>query len=121
MLFLEEIWSRNFTNLFIAPMKISEIINFFNFHCFNKNIDWISASHFINISIIWNFNSKFGSSIIFFIPKFVYFWDYTWLFVSSGFLRFGPSFENIAWSSLFLLAPLGCIYYPIEILPEIFK
>ena len=26
MLFLEEIWSRNFTNLFIAPMKISEII-----------------------------------------------------------------------------------------------
>ena len=26
MLFLEEIWSRNFTNLFIAPMKICEII-----------------------------------------------------------------------------------------------
>ncbi len=29
--------------------------------------------------------------------------------------------ENIAWSSLFLLAPLGCIYYPIEILPEFFQ
>ena len=26
MLFLEEIWSRNFTNLFIAPIKIGEII-----------------------------------------------------------------------------------------------
>ena len=26
--------------------------------------------------------------------------------------------ENIAWASLFFLAPLGCIYYPIEILPE---
>ena len=26
MLFLEEIWSRNFTNLFIAPLKIKEII-----------------------------------------------------------------------------------------------
>ena len=26
ILFLEEIWSRNFTNLFIAPMRISEII-----------------------------------------------------------------------------------------------
>ena len=32
-------------------------------------------------------------------------------------MRFGPSFENIAWASLFFLAPLGCIYYPIEILP----
>ena len=26
IMFLEEIWSRNFTNLFIAPIKISEII-----------------------------------------------------------------------------------------------
>ncbi len=41
--------------------------------------------------------------------------------MSSGLLRYGPAFENIAWSSLFLLAPLGCIYYPIEILPEIFQ
>ena len=42
-------------------------------------------------------------------------------FVSAGLMRFGPSFENIAWSSLFLLAPLGCIYYPIEILPDFFQ
>ena len=40
------------------------------------------------------------------------------LLVTSGLLRFGPSFENIAWASLFFLAPLGCIYYPIEILPS---
>ena len=40
------------------------------------------------------------------------------LLVTSGLIRFGPSFENIAWASLFFLAPLGCIYYPIEILPN---
>ena len=40
---------------------------------------------------------------------------------SAGLLRFGPSFENIAWSTMFLLAPFGCIYYPIEILPEVFQ
>ena len=39
------------------------------------------------------------------------------LLVTSGLLRYGPSFESIAWASLFL-APLGCIYYPIEILPS---
>ena len=43
------------------------------------------------------------------------------LYVSAGLMRFGPSFENIAWSSLFLLAPLGCIYYPLEILPHFFQ
>ena len=39
------------------------------------------------------------------------------MIVTAGLIRFGPSFENIAWASLFL-APLGCIYYPIDILPD---
>ena len=39
------------------------------------------------------------------------------LLVTSGLVRFGPSFENIAWASLFFIAPIGCIYYPVEILP----
>ena len=43
------------------------------------------------------------------------------LLVTAGLLRYGPSFENIAWASLFFLAPLGCIYYPIEILPEVLQ
>ena len=43
------------------------------------------------------------------------------ILVSAGLLRFGPSFENIAWSTMFLLAPFGCIYYPVEILPGIFQ
>ncbi len=43
------------------------------------------------------------------------------IIVSAGLLRFGPSFENIAWSTMFLLAPFGCIYYPIETLPDFFQ
>ena len=43
------------------------------------------------------------------------------LLVSAGLLRFGPSFENISWSTLFLLAPFGCVYYPLETLPGIFQ
>ena len=54
-----------------------------------------------------------------FAPKF--FAKLSSILVSSGLLRFGPSFENIAWSTMFLLAPFGCIYYPIETLPEIFQ
>ena len=41
--------------------------------------------------------------------------------VSAGLLRFGPSFENIAWSTMFLIAPFGCIYYPVDILPNFFQ
>ena len=42
MLFLEEIWSRNFTNLFIAPMKISEIkISLFLIGAMNKFVKFL--------------------------------------------------------------------------------
>ena len=43
------------------------------------------------------------------------------LLVTAGLIRFGPSFENVAWASLFFIAPLRCIYYPVDILQEWIK
>ena len=75
---------------------------------------------FVKLSII-----QFGVSVfklglpLFFLLLALYLFGVSLgLLVTSGLLRFGPSFENIAWASLFFLAPLGCIYYPIEILPS---
>ena len=121
MSFLEEIWSRNFTNLFIAPMKISEIIVALIFTALVRTLIGLVpaillTSPFFGISIL-----NLGIPLLFLFLSLYIFGITLGLFVSAGLLRFGPSFENIAWSSLFLLAPLGCIYYPIEILPEIFQ
>ena len=60
---------------------------------------------------------KLGIPLIFLLIALYIFGITLGLLVTAGLLRFGPSFENIAWASLFFLAPLGCIYYPIEILP----
>ncbi|MDA7572667.1 ABC transporter permease [Candidatus Pelagibacter sp.] len=121
MLFLEEIWSRNFTNLFIAPMKISEII-------FSLVITALIRALIGLVPAILLTSPLFGISLLdlgmplalLFLSLYV-FGITLGLFVSAGLLRFGPSFENIAWSTLFLLAPFGCIYYPVETLPEIFQ
>ena len=64
---------------------------------------------------------KLGLPLIFLLLSLYLFGVTLGLLVTSGLLRYGPSFENIAWASLFFLAPLGCIYYPIEILPEILQ
>ena len=58
---------------------------------------------------------KLGLPLIFLLISLYLFGITLGLLVTSGLLRYGPSFENIAWASLFFLAPLGCIYYPIEI------
>tara|TARA_Y100000992_G_C21221945_1_gene470903 strand:- start:650 stop:1210 length:561 start_codon:yes stop_codon:yes gene_type:complete len=118
MLFLEEIWSRNFTNLFIAPMKISEIIVSLVLTALIRTLIGLVPAILITSPLFGISILNLGIPLFFLFLSLYIFGITLGLFVSSGLLRFGPAFENIAWSSLFLLAPLGCIYYPIEILPE---
>ena len=118
MLFLEEIWSRNFTNLFIAPLKISEIITALTATALIRTLIGIVpavllATPFFGVSLF-----ELGPSLILLLLSLYVFGMSLGLLVVSGLLRYGPAFENVAWSSLFLLAPLGCIYYPISILPD---
>ena len=118
MLFLEEIWSRNFTNLFVAPLKISEIITALTATALLRTMIGVVpavllATPFFGVSIF-----NLGPSLILLFLSLYLFGITLGLLVTAGLLRYGPVFENIAWSSLFLLAPLGCVYYPLSILPD---
>jgi len=121
MSFLEEIWSRNFTNLFIAPIKISEIITSLVFTALIRTLIGLVPAILLTSPLFGISILNLGTPLFFLFLSLYIFGITLGLFVSAGLLRFGPSFENIAWSSLFLLAPLGCIYYPIEILPVFFQ
>ncbi len=118
MMFLEEIWSRNFTNLFIAPIKISEIVASLTFTAILRALIGMIPAAIIAIPLFGVSVFKLGMPLLFLLLALYLFGITLGLLVTSGLLRFGPSFENIAWASLFFLAPLGCIYYPIEILPN---
>ena len=118
MMFLEEIWSRNFTNLFIAPIKISEIIAALTFTAIFRTLIGLVPAALLAIPLFGVSIFKIGIPLIFLLITLYIFGVTLGLLVTSGLVRFGPSFENIAWASLFFLAPLGCIYYPIEILPD---
>ena len=118
MLFLEEIWSRNFTNLFISPLKVSEIITALTATALIRTLIGIVpaillATPFFGVSIF-----SLGPTIVLLLLSLYIFGMTLGMLVVSGLLRYGPAFENVAWSSLFLLAPLGCIYYPLSILPD---
>jgi len=118
MMFLEEIWSRNFTNLFIAPIKISEIIAALTMTAIFRTLIGLVPAVLLAIPLFGVSIFKLGIPLIFLLIALYIFGISLGLLVTSGLLRFGPSFESVAWASLFFLAPLGCIYYPIEILPN---
>ena len=121
MLFLEEIWSRNFTNLFIAPIKIGEIIISLVFTALIRALIGLIPAILLTSPLFGISLLKLGLPLAFLFLSLYIFGITLGILVSAGLLRFGPSFENIAWSTMFLLAPFGCIYYPVGILPEIFQ
>ena len=121
MLFLEEIWSRNFTNLFIAPLKLREIIISLVFTALIRTLIGLVPAIILTAPLFGVSILNLGFPLLLLFLSLYIFGITLGLFVSAGLMRFGPSFENIAWSSLFLLAPLGCIYYPLEILPYFFQ
>ena len=121
MMFLEEIWSRNFTNLFIAPIKISEIITSLTLTAILRTLIGLIPAVILAVPLFGVSVFKLGAPLLFLLIALYLFGISLGLLVTSGLLRFGPSFENIAWASLFFLAPLGCIYYPIEILPNVLQ
>ena len=118
MMFLEEIWSRNFTNLFIAPIKINEIIAALTLTAILRTMIGLVPAALLAIPLFGVSIFKIGIPLVFLLLSLYIFGITLGLMVTAGLIRFGPSFENIAWASLFFLAPLGCIYYPIEILPD---
>ena len=121
MLFLEEIWSRNFTNLFIAPIRISEIILSLVVTALIRSLIGLVPAILLTSPLFGISLLDLGLPLSYLFLSLYIFGITLGILVSAGLMRFGPSFENIAWSTLFLLAPFGCIYYPIETLPEIFQ
>ena len=110
--------SRNFTNLFIAPIKIREIIAALTLTAIIRTLIGLVPAVIIAIPLFGVSVLHLGLPLIFLLIGLYLFGITLGLLVTSGLLRYGPSFENIAWASLFFLAPLGCIYYPIDILPD---
>ena len=102
MMFLEEIWSRNFTN-FIAPIKISEIITALTITAVFRTMIGLVPAAIVSIPLFGVSIFKLGPPLLYLLICLYIFWYTLGLLVTSGLIRFGPSFENIAWASLFLL------------------
>ena len=117
MLFLEEIWSRNLINLFVSPLKIGEIVTALTCTALLRTLIGLVPAVLIAIPLFGISLLKLGIPLILLLLSLYLFGITLGLLVTSGLVRYGPSFENIAWASLFFIAPIGCIYYPVEILP----
>ena len=90
MMFLEEIWSRNFTNLFIAPIKISEIITSLTLTAILRALIGLIPAAILAIPLFGVSVFKLGLPLLFLLLPLYLFGVTLGLLVTSGFFRSPP-------------------------------
>jgi len=115
--FLEEMWARNLGNLMMSPLKpIEFLISLMIMSLIRLAIGVIPMTLLAMILFDFNFYGIGLPLIAFFCNLIFTSWSIG-IFVSGLVLRNGLGAETFAWSIMFLLLPLACVYYPVAVLP----
>jgi len=116
--FFEELWSRNLCNLFITPIRNYELVISLILISMLRTIVGLTPAIFL-ANYFFEFHLfELGFYLIFFFFNLIIV-GWTIGFIVSGLvLRYGHSFEELAWAIIFILLPFACVYYPVSSLPN---
>jgi ABC-2 type transport system permease protein len=118
MVFFEDVWSRNFLNVFATPLSMSEYVG-------GLVLSAIATSAVGLAVMLVLATAVFGLSFAAYGALFVPFLLVLFLFgVALGIvgcalvLRFGPASEWFVWPIPALISPFAGVFYPLSTLPE---
>ena len=115
--FIEEMYARNLGNLFVSPLRLSELIaGQLTMSVLRALIGVGGACLFAWLLFRYSIFSLGLPLIAFFVNLLVFGWAIG-LAVSAMILRWGLGAEELAWAAIFLVAPVSGVYYPIAVLP----
>ena len=116
--FLEEVWEKNFLNIFVTPLKLEEFI---------ASTALLGLVRVLLVGIImaivaffaYSFNFiSFGFLLIPFVINLLIFGWALGLIITAIILRFGTSAQVLAFGMMFLIQPFTAVFYPVSILPK---
>ncbi len=117
MSFLEEMWSRNIANLMMSPLRPVEFVAaLMLMSLIRLAIGMLPVTALALVFFGFNIYALGFALAAFFANLVLTSWAIG-LLVSGLVLRNGLGAESLAWSLMFLLLPLCCVYYPVETLP----
>jgi ABC-2 type transport system permease protein len=115
--FLEEMWSRNLANLMMSPLKpIEFVLAMMAMSIVRLLIGMVPVSLLAIGFFGFNLYSLGLALAVFFLNLILTSWA-VGIVVSGVVMRNGLGAENLAWTIMFLLMPLTCVYYPVAVLP----
>jgi len=116
--FLEEMYARNLGNLMMSPLRATEFISALMIMSIVRLAIGLIPVSLLAIAFFgFNLYGLGFALAAFFANLILTSWS-VGIFVSGLVLRNGLGAETFAWSIMFLLLPLACVYYPVAILPS---
>jgi len=118
MAFFEDVWSRNFLNLFATPLRISEylaglVLSSLVTSSIGLGVMVLVAWAVFDLSLF-----TYGLMLAPFFMVLFLFGIALGVFGSAAVLRLGPAAEWLIWPIPAMVAPFACVFYPRSALPE---
>ena len=119
--FLEEMWARNLMNLFASPLTIGEYL----VATMAMSVLKVMAVGSLMILFALLFYSydmfMMGLSLVPFVLNLLVSGWIIGVLTTSIIMRFGQQAEVLAWGMVFLFQPIACVFYPMEVLPDVLQ
>lgn len=116
--FLEDVWSRNFLNIFASPITVTEYVTGLVLTSVATSVVGLSVMLLLaTLGFGLNFLA-YGLAVLPFLLNLFLFGIALGVFGSALVLRLGPASEWIIWPIPSLLAPFAGVFYPLSTLPE---
>ncbi len=117
MAFFEDVWSRNFLNIFATPIKISEyVVGLVCSSVFTSSVGVVMMLIIATMVFGLSFFS-YGLMLLPFILVLFLFGIALGILGCAAVMRFGPSAEWFIWPIPAIIAPFAAVFYPVATLP----
>lgn len=117
MAFFEDIWSRNFLNLFASPLTIWEYVGGLVVSCVLNSVIGLLAMLLLAGLVFGLSFAAYGAALFPFVVILFLFGVSLGVMATALVLRLGPASEWFVWPIPAMIAPFAGVFYPISTLP----
>ncbi|MBZ4418681.1 ABC transporter permease [Myxococcus sp. RHSTA-1-4] len=118
MVFFEDVWSRNFLNVFATPLSISEYVCGLVLSTIATSAVGLAVMLVLATAVFGLSFAAYGAMFVPFLAVLFLFGVAIGIFGCALVLRLGPASEWFVWPIPALISPFAGVFYPLSTLPE---
>jgi ABC-2 type transport system permease protein len=116
--FFEDVWSRNFLNVFATPLTIPEYLSGLVIASIASSIVGLAVMLALATAVFGLSLFAYGVMVLPFLLVLFLFGIALGIFAIATVLRFGPASEWLIWPIPAMLSPFAAVFYPLSTLPK---